>query len=96
MISPGSSPKEDGNNSVAKSAMDLQGEEAERRNIHGMVGHVINQLQAMVERDETARSKTQIEDLCQQELTVLNDHAKCKKNSTTQAQWAGKQSVKAI
>ena len=50
----------------------------------------------MVERDETARSKTQIEDLCQQELTVLNDHAKCKKNSTTQAQWAGKQSVKAI
>ena len=41
-ISPGSSPKEDGNNSVAKSAMDLQGEEAERRNIHGMVGHVIN------------------------------------------------------
>ena len=37
-----------------------------------------------------------MEDRCQPELTVLDDHAKCKKKSTIQAQWAGKQSIKAI
>ena len=37
-----------------------------------------------------------MEDLRQTELTALDDHAKCKKNSTIQAQWAGNQSVKAI
>ena len=37
-----------------------------------------------------------MEDLRQTELTPLDDHAKCKKNSTIQAQWAGNQSVKAI
>ena len=52
-------PKEDGNNSVAQSAMDLQGMEAERPNIHGMMVHVINLLQAVVERDETARSEVE-------------------------------------
>ena len=54
MVSPGSSPKEDGNNSAAQSGMDLQGMEVERPDIHGTVGHVINSLhQAEVESDKT-------------------------------------------
>ena len=54
MVSQGSMPKKDGNNSVAQSAIDLQGVEVERPYIHGMVGHVINSLhQAVVESDKT-------------------------------------------
>ena len=65
--SPGLSPKEDGTNSVAQLAMDLQGTEAGSSDLHDMVGHVINSLhQTEVERDET-----QIETLRQSELTML-------------------------
>ena len=90
MISLGLSPKEDVTNSIAQSAMDLQDVEAERPNIHGMVGHVINLLHhSKAKRDEN-------EKLLQSSKEALNDHAKCKKNSTIQSQWAGKQLVKAI
>ena len=92
MVSQGSMPKKDGNNSVAQSAIDLQGMEVERPYIHGMVGHVINSLhQAVVESD-----KTWMENLRQSEVTMLDDHARCKENSKKEAQWAGKHSVKAI
>ena len=92
MVSPGSSPKEDGNNSAAQSGMDLQGMEVERPDIHGTVGHVINSLhQAEVESD-----KTWMQNLRQFEVTMLDHHVTCKENSKKKAQWAGKQSVKAI
>ena len=74
MVSLGSLPKEDGNNSAAQSAMDLQGVEVERPDIHGTIGHVIKSLnQAEVESD-----KTRMENLRQSEVTMLNDHARCK------------------
>ena len=56
--------------------------EVERPDIHGMVDHVINLLhKAEVESDET-----QMENLHQSEVTMLDDHARWKENSKKKAQ----------
>ena len=76
MVSPGSSPKEDGCNSAAQLAMDLQGMEVERPDIHGTVGPVIN----LLHQGEVESDKTRMENLSQSEVTMLDDHARCKEN----------------
>lgn len=60
----------------------FQGVEVERPDIHSMVDHVINLLhKAEVESDET-----QMENLHQSEVTMLDDHARWKENSKKKAQ----------